>query len=94
MARLQGANESVSGNHVDFCFRGDPGGPASASEASASRMAGKRLSPDLPVLPPPVFVSRDFKFSPTLLARDCLFSDFILRAAFLPLLSSMCEEPR
>lgn len=93
MARLQGANESVSGKHVDFCFRGDPEGPASASEASASRMEN-RLSPDLPVLPPPVFVSRNFKFSPTLLTRDCLFSDFILRGAFLPLLSSTCEEPR
>lgn len=26
LAQLQGANESISGKHVDFCFHGDPEG--------------------------------------------------------------------
>lgn len=45
-------------------------------------------------LPPDVFVSLVFKFSPTVVAHDYLFSDFILPAAFFPLLSSTCEELR
>lgn len=133
LAGLRGANESISGKHVDFCFHGDPEG---LTMSPRLRPAGwwKTLLPFSlfysHFVPPfvlnspssPLFVEL-FIFrssSPTSLplcrlfaSNVCCFASFevtltarclrrfsravcltfsILLAAFLPLLSSACEE--
>lgn len=122
LAGLQGANESISGKHVDFCFHGDPEGLTMSPRLRPTGWWKTLLPFSLfysHFVPPFVLSSLliTLYFFKTFLfclfaVNICCFASFeanlqlrvsaaflalfltfsILLAAFLPLLSSACEE--